>query len=875
MNEHQRVSLHLQQTRERIGLLEQRSREAVSGDPLASELLEELHTTLEELQVTEEELRVQNEELLMSQEQIAAERHRYRELFELAPDAYLVTDAGGVVREANLAAAILLNATPAHLTGKPIAVFVPDAERREFRARLRRAALSDGVREWDLRLVPRDGEPLEVACTIAPAHDLSGVTTGLRWMVRDVSDRRRAEEAARRLAAEHAAREEADAARERITGILESIGDGFFALDAELRFTYVNRSAEAVLQRGREELLGQSVWKVFRADDHPLLYRELRRARAAHEVTELEVFYPPEAAWLEFRVYPSAEEGLAVYFRDVTEQRVAREEQERLAVQVATERAFLEAVVQQMPAGVSIAQAPSGRLLLHNEEAVRILGHPMIASEDYTGYARYGAIHPDGTPYLAEEYPTVRALLTGETVQQEEMRYRRGDGTLTTLIVDSAPVRDADGTVVAAVSTFHDVAERKRREETERFLGGVGEILSGSLDYARTMQRIAELCAGTLADYCVVHVEEAGKIRALGVAHADPVKVEIVRGLFRRFGVDPEGAHPVVRTLRTGEPQLLAEVPDSLLRAVADGNPEHLEMLRDVGLASAMVVPLRARGRTLGTLSLARTGGSAYGPAELAVATELARRAALAVDNARLYEEARQSARARDEVLAVVSHDLRNPLNAVLLGATILQDFSGTGEWTDRDRKQVQVIRSSAEQMTHLIQDLVEVISLESAAPVLNRETIPVEPLLDGVMDMFAPIAARKGVRLDVQVAEGLPPVYADRGRVLQVLSNLLGNAIRFTPEEGRVSITAEWAEGALRFAVADTGVGIAREHLPHLFDRFWQAKRGDRQGLGLGLAIAKKIVEAHGGRIGVESRPGEGSTFTFTLPGTPAPDRG
>ncbi|MBV9774875.1 MAG: PAS domain S-box protein, partial [Gemmatimonadetes bacterium] len=687
--------------------------------------------------------------------------------------------------------------------------------------------------------------------------------------------RRAAEQAARLLAAEQARREAAETAQERIAGILESITDGFFALDARMSFAYVNRSAEATLQRGREELLGRSVWEAFRADEHPLLYRELRRARDGHEVGELEVFYAPQAAWLEFRVYPSSEEGLAVYFRDVTEQQVARTERERLVDEVSTERAFLEAVVRQMPAGVSISQAPNGKLLLHNREAERILGHSLLPADDYTRYAQFGALHDDGTPYRVEEYPTVRALLAGETVHQEEMHYRRGDGTTTTLSVDAAPVRGSDGAIVAAVSAFHDVSERKRRERTERFLGQVGEILSDSLDYARTMQRIAELCAGTLADYCVVHVEEGGKIRALGAAHTDPVRVEIVRGLFRRFGVNPEGPHPVVRTLRTGEPQLLPAIPDALLRAIAEGDAEHLEMLRDLGLASAMVVPLHARGRTLGTLAFARTGGPAYGPEDLEVATELARRAALAVDNARLYEEARQAARARDDVLAVVSHDLRNPLNAILLGSTILEDFSGTEEWTERDRKQVQVIRSSAEQMTHLIQDLVEVISLESGAPVLNREAIPVEPLVAGVMDMFQPLAARKGVRLEARLAEGLPPLHADRGRVLQVFSNLLGNAIRFTPEGGQVTLDGSWTEGVVRFSVSDTGIGIAPEHIPHLFDRFWQARRGDRQGLGLGLAIARKIVEAHGGRIGVESRPGEGSTFTFTLPGPTGPTRG
>jgi signal transduction histidine kinase len=299
--------------------------------------------------------------------------------------------------------------------------------------------------------------------------------------------------------------------------------------------------------------------------------------------------------------------------------------------------------------------------------------------------------------------------------------------------------------------------------------------------------------------------------------------------------------------------------------------PDHVDMVRALGLSSAIVVPIRAKGRTLGAISLARTGSEPYGAGDLEVAQEVARRAALAVENARLYEQARHAVRARDEVVAVVSHDLRNPLNAVLIAATVLAEYGDVERLSERDRKQVEIIRRSAEQMTSLAQDLLEVSSLESGSVSMNPRPCAPSVLVGAAEEMFRPVAEEKGVVLVVGDAVDIPPAQADYGRMLQVFGNLVANAIKFTPPGGRVEVGAERAVDYVRFWVRDTGPGIEREHLPRLFDRFWQARRGGRAGAGLGLAIAKSIVEGHGGQIWAESAPGEGSTFHFTLPVSPA----
>jgi signal transduction histidine kinase len=228
-------------------------------------------------------------------------------------------------------------------------------------------------------------------------------------------------------------------------------------------------------------------------------------------------------------------------------------------------------------------------------------------------------------------------------------------------------------------------------------------------------------------------------------------------------------------------------------------------------------------------------------------------------------EEAEQSARTRDEVLAVVAHDLRNPLNVVLSsGSFLLDTVEGLD---DRAREQLQMVRRAASQMNRLIQDLLEVAGMEAGNIAVELREEPVEPLLRGACRALEHAASEKEVELCCEIEGGLPPVHADRDRIDQVLGNLIGNGLRFTPRGGRIQVGAERDGERVRISVADTGAGIDAADLPHVFDRFWQAQRSRDGGAGLGLAIARGIVEAHGGEMWVESERENGSTFFFTLP--------
>ena len=251
---------------------------------------------------------------------------------------------------------------------------------------------------------------------------------------------------------------------------------------------------------------------------------------------------------------------------------------------------------------------------------------------------------------------------------------------------------------------------------------------------------------------------------------------------------------------------------------------------------------------------------------ELRARVEILLRArSLSLELQKRASEAEQAAHTRDEVLAVVAHDLRNPLNLVLTnGAFLLETLQ---QLDHRSREQLQMIRRAAGQMNRLIQDLLEVAGMEAGHISMELRPETVEPMVRDACDLQAHAAEARGVALTCDCAADLPRVLADQERIQQVFGNLIGNALKFTPEGGRILVRAERGEGAVRFSVADTGSGIHREDLPHVFDRFWQAKRTRKGGAGLGLAISRGIVAAHHGEMWVESELGRGSTFRFTLP--------
>jgi signal transduction histidine kinase len=426
---------------------------------------------------------------------------------------------------------------------------------------------------------------------------------------------------------------------------------------------------------------------------------------------------------------------------------------------------------------------------------------------------------------------------------------------------------------------------RRRREDEElmresgerhRILSQASEVLAASLDYEATLQSVARLAVPFLADLCFIDLLTGdGRIERVAV-HGNPKRQPLLDEIGRFIPTLDDKTHPVVRVLENGESELVPELDSRSFRGGALGAARaHLAsqegqvvaFAEEIHAGSSMTVPLVARGRTLGALTFCfAESGRKHTPRDLDLAEELAHRAAVAVDNARLFADAQRAIRSREELLAVVSHDLRNPLSSILTSTSLLARRAPQEDGA-RTRKHTEIITRSVERMDRLIGDLLDIASIEAGGLVIEPETNDAAALLHDAIEAHSGAAREKEQRLESSVDASVHLVRCDRERVLQVFANLIGNAIKFAPRATPIALSAQVVGDEVRFCVRDAGPGIAEAEVPHAFDRFYQVRKRARSGVGLGLSIAKGIVEAHGGRIWLESAPEVGSAFWFTLP--------
>lgn len=493
------------------------------------------------------------------------------------------------------------------------------------------------------------------------------------------------------------------------------------------------------------------------------------------------------------------------------------------------------------------------------------------------------AVHP-------EDRELVRRVVSRAVDERAPFTYEhrivRPDGAVRVMLAEGKIVLDESGVPVRMVGIGQDITERREAEENARrlieeraaraaaesarmraaFLAEASRVLATSFDYHTTLASLTRLAVPTLADFCAVDIAlPDGTIERVGLAHVNPAKETLLReaSMYLAGNRRPR-EHHLHRSLVGGESVLVEDVTDEMMAAVTI-DEAHGRLLQQLRPRSLMSVPLRTGDRILGVLALyVSDSGRSFGTEDLELAQELATRASLAIENARLFQEAQQATTARDEMLGVVAHDLRNPLGTIRMGASLLVE---TTQPDQPQRRQAEIIQRASDRMNRLIQDLLDVRRMEGGRLTIEPRPVPVGTLMCEAAEMLRPLAEANGIALEAEPDPGLPEAMADPARVQQVLSNLIGNAVKFTPTGGHIRIHAEPVEREVRIAVIDDGPGIPPDQLPHIFGRFWQGKRTDRRGIGLGLAIAKGIVEVHGGRIWVESRVGEGSTFYFTLP--------
>lgn len=674
---------------------------------------------------------------------------------------------------------------------------------------------------------------------------------------------------------------------EHLASVLSIVAEAVISVDEAHTVVFFNRGAERIFGYEASEVLGRPLDPLL-----PERYRDAHRAHlqafARSAVTARQMGERLEVRALrkdgaEFPAEASIArtEGphgaiLTVVLRDVSERQRTRE------ALAARERQLAEA--QRIAHMGSWSWDVPSDVLRWSEELYRIYGLEPGTPMDFDRFVQH--VHPDDVDLARDRIET--ALESGESFDFQH-RVIRPDGAVRWLHGRGRVELDDEGRPVRMTGTGHDITElrtadakatqlavekaaREAAERAERkmaFLADASAELASSLDHQTTLATITRLAVPEMADWCAVDLVEAdGSIRRLAVAHQDPEKVELVRQMSDRIPIDPDAAHGVASVIRTGKSELGPEVPDELLveQAVDEA---HLALLRDLGLQSYLVAPLAVRGRVLGAITFVHAeSGRRYDEDDRLVAEDLARRAAVSIDNAGLVRELAQAVQAKTDFMATVSHELRTPLNAVI-GYTELLEEGVPDPIPEGARTYARRISLSAKHLLQLIDEILAFSRLQADREVVDRQVLQIDQLLDEVRAIIRPLAADVGLEFRVD-DQGVPRrVRTDPRKLRQILLNLLGNAIKFT-DHGAVELRLRHDQDDLLFDVIDTGPGIDPALRPQIFEPFWQGDQSSTRrlgGAGLGLAISDRFARLLGGEILVHSEPGKGSTFTLRLP--------
>ncbi len=465
-----------------------------------------------------------------------------------------------------------------------------------------------------------------------------------------------------------------------------------------------------------------------------------------------------------------------------------------------------------------------------------------------------------------------------------------GSDTVESLLLVQSFLATVAATTMVLSAAVHE-SQRARRasshgEERARFLTDASATLSASLDYETTMSTLASLAVPRLGDWCSIQLlDEDGSLRQIALAHVRPDRVAAIQELSDRWPPDPHSPQGAYQVMRTGETIMVPNVTDQMLEQ-ASQTPEHLAFLRSLALQSILIVPLRARDRILGAMTLATMRGSTtYSSTDREMAEELGRRAAIAVDNARLFAQAQEAIRAREDFLAIASHELRTPVTSLRLQVQIVERALGEelararaatdpavgADGLERVLGLTGVLGDDSRRLVRLVAGLLDVTRIASGRLDLQPDDLDFRDIVRSGIDSMRPELSARHVALTFRAPLPIPGRW-DRLRLEQVVANLLSNAIKYG--EGKPILVQASGEGdRVILTVEDQGQGVAPDFVGRMFDRFERGSTGT-QGLGLGLYITRQIVESHGGTVEVENRPGAGATFIVRLPRIVEPRR-
>lgn len=652
--------------------------------------------------------------------------------------------------------------------------------------------------------------------------------------------------------------------REELRTTLSSIGDAVIVTDTQGLVTSMNPVAEQLTGWKTEEAIGRSLDDVFvivneqtrRPVESPVT-RVLQEGTVVGLANHTSLIArngtdrPIDDSAAPIRDEQGRLVGVVLVFRDVSDRRYAEIAHRRLS-----------AIVESSDDAI-VSKDLDGVITSWNAGAERVYGY---SAEEVIGKPFSILVPPDRS---AEVKDSTRRLQQGERLDHFETVRQRKDGTRIDVSVSYSPIKDADGLVIGTAVITRDVTARKRAEDDAHFLANVSASLAALVDRESTLQKVARLAVPHFCDWCAIDVlDENQTLRRVAVTHVDPSKVELAHEMYRRFPPDPQAPQGVWNILRTGRSELVAEISDELLTASVR-DPELLQILRTLGLRSYMGVPLEVRGKVLGVITfIAAESGRRYDAHDLATAEDLAHRAAIAIENARLYQEVRDADRKKDEFLSLLAHELRNPLAPIRNALEILK-LAGPHE------EAIEQARAMAERQVHaltrMVDDLLDVSRIMRGKIELRRARIDLATVVARAVETARPVIDAERHELTVSVAEEPICIDADLVRLSQVVANLLNNAAKYTDRGGRIWLTAGREGDAAVIRVRDTGIGIPAEKLRSIFDMFMQVEASGKRsqgGLGIGLTVVRNLLQLHGGTVEAHSAgPGQGSEFVVRLP--------
>jgi PAS domain S-box-containing protein len=759
------------------------------------------------------------------------------------------------------------------IVGKRIEEVLPESSHALIKGKYSEAVRENRTVSWEEVADSPSGKRIGQV-SVTPLPDEAEGRVMLVGSVHDLTDSRQVEEQRLKLAA-----------------IVESSDDAILSKTLEGIITSWNEGAQRMYGYTPEEVVGRHVSLLVaenHADEIDEILACLKRGERIEHRESMRVRKDGTPLHVSLTISPIKNAGgqiigASTIARNITERKRNEAERERLLEREQAARAEIEESQQRyryladsMPQIVWTARA-DGWNDYYNR---RWFDYTGMTPEQTEGWGWQPVLHPDDVERCLRRW--ARSVQTGEDFEIE-YRFRRGaDGMFRWHLGRAKPMRDAEGKIVKWFGTATDIEDQKRTEEALRFLSEADAILASSLDFELTLETVARLAVPRVADYCLVDlIDENREIGRMIVAHSDPAKEHAWREMQRRFPLDPNLPHSIPKVLRTGEPELYADMTDEMLDA-ALADVEQIETLRQFGIKSSMIVPLLARGRTIGAISfIAAESNRRYNPSDLALAEDLARRAALAIDNSRLYRRIEEANRAKDEFLATLSHELRTPLTPVIGWVHMLRHGRLPESETPHG---LAVIDKNAQMLARLINDLLDMSAILSGKMRIEHMPVELDTVLHEAIEAVRTSADGRKVALDIEFepcGDGdAPPtprtVLGDRMRLVQVFGNLLNNAIKFSNGGDRVRVVCRSDGAQARVEIADEGQGIPQEFLPYVFDRFRQADGSTTRshgGLGIGLALVKSFVEAHGGEaIAASAGVGRGSSFTVVLPLIPQP---